>query len=209
MIVSTLNLPRSRRNLLLKLVWLLAWLPHLCESASGEGDSYVRNACSVTQYRDLCIRLLAPFSNTAKQNPSRWAMAGVSVTICEAKSVAKYLTKSKRRESMKGRKNREDQALIDCVECFRDAIENLQRSIGVLGKLNSDEFDAQMEDVRTWLSASMTDEDTCLDGFEGEEEGEEVQMLRNKVSNMSCITSNALALVNKLAASGPETLVDP
>ncbi|KAL6987134.1 hypothetical protein U1Q18_012891 [Sarracenia purpurea var. burkii] len=38
-----------------------------------------------------------------------------------------------------------------------------------------------MEDVRTWLSASMTDEDTCLDGFEGEEEGEEVQMLRNKL----------------------------
>ncbi|KAA8549159.1 hypothetical protein F0562_000843 [Nyssa sinensis] len=145
---------------------LLAWVTHLRPAAAGNGDSYVRDACSVTQHRDICIHSLASFSNTAKQSPSKWARAGVSVTISEAKMVAQHLIKLKQGRSMRGRNG---VALSDCIECFQDTIDNLHRSLGVLRKLNGQAFNTQMGDVTTWLSAALTDEDTCLDGFDGEQ----------------------------------------
>ncbi|KAL2535534.1 Plant invertase/pectin methylesterase inhibitor superfamily protein [Forsythia ovata] len=102
-------------------------------------------------------------------------------------------------------KGRNKVALLDCVECFQNTLDNLHKSLGVLRKLSFRDFNSQMEDVTTWLSAALTDEDTCSDGFNGQE-GKVVEILLNRVSNVTYMTSNALALVNKLATTGPEAL---
>lgn len=174
-------------------------------SASENGNNYLREACSVTRYRDLCIHSLASFSHTAKRSPSRWARAGVSVTIGEAKHVAQYLVKLRKQGRMRGRNGA---ALSDCIECFQDAIDNLLNSLGMLRKLSSKAFDRQMSDVSTWMSAVLTDEDTCLDGFDGSK-GKRAKLIRNRVQNVTYITSNALALVNKLATAGAGSLNIP
>ncbi|XP_021906963.1 pectinesterase inhibitor 6 [Carica papaya] len=168
-------------------------------SASGNSNSYVRDACSVTQYQALCIKSLASFSRVAKNSPSKWARAGVSVTITESKSVARYLYRLSKSKHIRGR-NRV--AVFDCIECFGDAIDLLHRSLGILRKLSARNFDAQMSDLTTWLSAALTDTDTCLDGFEGQTKSRYLKLLRIKTLNATYITSNALALVNKLATTG-------
>ncbi|XP_011079662.1 LOW QUALITY PROTEIN: pectinesterase inhibitor 6 [Sesamum indicum] len=184
------------------LAWLITFLPSRA-SPNPNGDGYVRDACSVTRYRDLCIRSLSSFSSTAKDNPSKWARAGVSVAIGEAKRVARYLATLKRnRQRIRGR-NRI--ALSDCVECFQDTLDNLHRSLYVLRKLSVRDFGSQVEDVATWVSAALTDEDTCVDGFD-ERTGKGVKPLINRVSNVTYMTSNALALINKLVTAGPECL---
>lgn len=173
--------------------------------ASDKVSDYVRKACSVTKYQDICIHTLASFSNTAKKNPSIWARAGISVTLSETKNVAKYLTRLKnQRGVMKGR-NRV--ALMDCIECFQDATDNLHRSLGILRNLNERTFNAQMSDVTTWMSTVLTDEDTCLDGFTESKRGnKKTKLVRNRVTKVTYITSNALALINKLASTGLHTL---
>ncbi|KAF5744135.1 21 kDa protein [Tripterygium wilfordii] len=180
-----------------------------CHSAyDHHTNSYVQEACSVTKYQDLCVHSLASFSTTAKRSPSRWARAGVSVAIGEAKSVDLYLIKLKRIKRFQGRRN--IVALSDCSECFQDAIDRLHGSLGVLRRLNARNFDNEIEDLTTWLSAALTDADTCLDGFEGQNaERVQVKVLRNRVIRASYITSNALALVNKLAGTGIQGLTDP
>ncbi|KAL8100976.1 pectinesterase inhibitor 6-like [Apium graveolens] len=175
----------------------LTILALLTDSASSEnGDDYVQDACSVTRYRNLCIRSLSPFSTTAKRNPTTWARAGVSVTIGEAKRVANHLRKL---SSNTG--GRDKGALLDCVECFQDSIDNLHKSLYVLRELNGQTFNSQMSDVTTWMSAALTDEDTCLDGFSGHQ-GRQIKSLQSRIKNVTYITSNALALVNKLATTG-------
>ncbi|TMW85043.1 hypothetical protein EJD97_023886 [Solanum chilense] len=172
----------------------------MCLSKGGE--SYVRDACSVTRYQDLCLHSLASFSRTAKDNPSKWARAGVSVTISQAKGVTQSLLKLRKKNFLKGKSR---VAILDCVECLQDALDNLHNSLGVLRKLSSQAFNDQMGDVTTWLSAALTDEDTCLDGLE-DKKRKQVKLLLNKVTNVSYMTSNALALVNKLATTGPQCL---
>ncbi|KAE8657660.1 gamma-tubulin complex component 4-like protein [Hibiscus syriacus] len=183
----------ANANIYLTLLLLLSILKW-GQSASN----YVQEACSVTTYRALCISTLAPFSSSAKISPSRWARAGVSVTIGETKKVTQYLLKVKKRREMRGRYRL---TLSDCIECFRDAIDQLHCSLGVLRNLSARHFYEQMGDVATWLSATLTDQDTCLDGFENPR-GKQAKMVQYKVLRSSYFTSNALALVNKLATSG-------
>ncbi|KAI4301415.1 hypothetical protein L6164_034696 [Bauhinia variegata] len=187
--------------LLLAFVFL-SFLTNTSHLVSAEGNGYAREACRVTRYPDLCVHSLSSFSNIAGRSPSKWARAGVSVTIGEVKSVQAYL---KRYRRVRGR-NRV--ALSDCIENFADALDELHRSLGVLRKLSKSTFGTQMGDLNTWISAAFTDAGSCLDGFEGQK-GRQIKLLQNRVRNASYITSNALALVNKLAATGSESISDP
>ncbi|KAI3805915.1 hypothetical protein L1987_21803 [Smallanthus sonchifolius] len=179
---------------------LLSWLTApSCSWGSRKENSYVKDACSVTTHQDLCIASLSSYSNTAKRDPSKWARAGVSVTIGVTKNTTRYLIGLMKKNSMRGR-NRV--AVLDCVEEFQDALDNLHKSLGVLRHISSELFDTQMEDITTWIGSALTDEDTCLDGFEGQK-GKEIKKLATKVTKVSYFTSNALALVTKLASAGP------
>lgn len=194
----------ARLNMIIMLV-LFSCLTNLglLASISENGENYVQDACSVTRYHDICIRSLSPFSNTAKRSPSKWARAGVSVTLTEAKGVSQYLINLKKQRTMTGR-NRI--ALSDCIECVQDAIDNLHKTLAVLRNLNGRTFDTQMSDVNTWMSAALTDEETCLDGFDSRKR-KQVKSLRKQVLNVSYITSNALALCNKLASTGAQGII--
>lgn len=167
------------------------------------GDAYVQEACNVTRYQDLCVQTLAPFSKTARSSPGRWARAGVSVALESTKNVASFLVGLKRHGNMTGRGAG---ALADCVEVAQDALYNLHRSLGILRDLSPIDFDLQMSNLLTWLSAALTDETACVDGFDGIR-GRQVITVHSKVMNVSYITSNALALANWLATSGIESVV--
>lgn len=183
---------------------VLIFILFLANSTSGSPSDYVQDACSVTTYRDLCIRSLAPFSDTAKRSPTKWARAGVSVTITLTKSVMRYLTQLKRHTHME---ERNLVALSDCIEVFQNTNDELHKSLYILRKLTASGFNQQMSDLTTFMSAALTDEDTCLDGFEGSG-GKQVDFLRSRVRNATYLTSNALALVNKLATTGLRDLRD-
>ncbi|CAI8583053.1 unnamed protein product [Vicia faba] len=129
-----------------------------------------------------------------------------AVSQGEVKNVQAYLKNLKSSGNMKGRNK---VALLDCIETFGYALDELHKSLGVLRRLSKKTFSTQMGDLNTWISSALTDEDTCLDGFEGENE-RRIKLLQNKVQNVSYITSNALALVNKLASTGFESsIIDP
>ncbi|XP_061347343.1 pectinesterase inhibitor 6-like [Gastrolobium bilobum] len=183
----------------------LSCLANTGQLVFAKGKENVRDACRVTRYPDLCIRSLAPFSNSVGRSPSKWAREAVSVTIGEVKNVQAYLAKLKKHGLIRGR-NRV--ALSDCVESFADALDELHRSLSVLRRLSRSTFGTQMGDVNTWISAALSDEDTCLDGFQGKKE-RKTKLLRNRVLKVYYITSNALALVNKLATTGLGSISDP
>ena len=161
---------------------------------------YIKNACSVTQNQQLCFRTLWPFAIVAKNNSSKWARAGVAVTITDTKRILRLLLKT-RNSSAVGK--RERIALSDCRELYVDSLGNLYQSLSVLRKLDADQFQQQMSDLATWLSAALTDEDTCLDGFEETmSKSSTVRMIKRKATRCMHLCSNALALTNKLAYDG-------
>lgn len=58
----------------------------------------------------------------------------------------------------------------------------------------------QMSNVKTWLSAALTYEYTCTDGFEDFHEDDSIKYdVCSRVDGVKKLTSNALALVNRYA----------
>uniref|UniRef100_A0A1J3JT10 21 kDa protein n=1 Tax=Noccaea caerulescens TaxID=107243 RepID=A0A1J3JT10_NOCCA len=172
---------------------------NLTSSSPSKPNSYVQNACSVTHYQDLCVQTLSPFSSVAKNSPSKWARAGVSVAISDNKDLLRYLLKTRR--STFGKRDRV--ALSDCRELLQDSLDNLHKSLAVLRSLRASEFQRQMSDLATWLSTALTDKDTCLDGFEKTStKSSAVRKLQERVTTSMYLSSNSLALLNKLVANG-------
>jgi pectinesterase inhibitor-like protein len=63
-------------------------------------------------------------------------------------------------------------------------------------------FSMVMNDVETWVSAALTDDDTCLDGFSEELMNKKVTaIVKRHIRRIARLTSNALALVNRYAST--------
>ncbi|KAL6187040.1 hypothetical protein ACLB2K_043156 [Fragaria x ananassa] len=59
----------------------------------------------------------------------------------------------------------------------------------------------QLSNVQTWMSAALTDAETCTDGFEDVEDGPIKTEVVNKAETVKKMMSNALAIVNGLSSS--------
>ncbi|MBA0558794.1 hypothetical protein Golob_015796 [Gossypium lobatum] len=93
-------------------------------------------------------------------------------------------------------------AMADCIEVIDDSIDELQKSIGEIVRIRRSNFVLIMSDLQTWVSAALTDEDTCMDGFSGRAmNGYAKMMVRKRIVKIAHLTSNALALINNYASS--------
>ena len=59
----------------------------------------------------------------------------------------------------------------------------------------------QLSNVQTWMSAALTNEETCTDGFEDIPDNEVKADVCGRAVKVKEVTSNALALVNGFANS--------
>jgi len=97
---------------------------------------------------------------------------------------------------------REAAAMKDCVEVLSDSVDELRRSIDEMSHIRTSNFELTISDVQTWVSAALTDQNTCTDGFQEINATDNVKTLvRGSIVQVAQLTSNALALINKLATS--------
>ncbi|XP_031486294.1 pectinesterase inhibitor 6-like [Nymphaea colorata] len=184
----------------ISLMLFLALLPSLLlrsSAAADNGDDCLRIACNVTEYPDLCFTKLSSWPNTVKRSWTGLARAAISVTVTETKNVSRYIL-GLRNVGLTGTAS---MALVDCIECFGDALDNLYRSLFQIRVLENDNFKFQVSNMQTWLSAAMSSEETCVDGLNGSNGSNGtalVQGLNTAIGCLSKVTSIALALVNTL-----------
>ena len=178
---------------------LTALLPFLSGSAtaskSGAPQDLVRSSCIHASYPGICLQTLSSYPGPAN-TPRDLAQAAVKVTLSPARKVSNYLT-----TSVTGKSKRERAALSDCVEQIAESVDELSKTLGELKHLSSGEtFEFQLSNVQTWVSAALTNEDTCLDGFEGVD-GKVKSGVKKKITNVAKVTSNALYMIKRLDES--------
>lgn len=166
--------------------------------APKTSTEFIKTSCSSTTYPKLCFETLSTHATLIQTNPQLLAHAALNVTLSTAKSTsAMILTLSKSH----GLKPKEVEAMKDCVEVLGDTIEELRNSIGEMSKLKGSNFGLIVNDIQTWVSAALTDENTCSDGFQGNDMNVNVKTaVRSKILTIVHLTSNALGLVNNYAS---------
>ena len=174
-------------------------------SRTGSSD-FIKSSCSSTRYPAVCVQSLSVYASAIQQSPKQLAQAALNVSLARARSVSTFVSKL---SHDKGMSSRDRAAIKDCVDNIGDSVDELTRSVQELGRTGkSGSFMWHVSNVQTWVSAALTDENTCVDGFVTK--GKVKDVVRGRIVNVAQVTSNALALVNRYAhKSGTNNAANP
>ncbi|KAL1103482.1 hypothetical protein V6Z11_D04G002900 [Gossypium hirsutum] len=165
--------------------------------APGRGAAVIRhnptqaisNTCSRTRFPNHCVNSLLKFPDSFTASEQDLVHVSFNMTL-QHFSDALYMTTSVSNIKMYPRVR---SAFDACLELLVDSIEALSRSLSaVIHKGGS------TQDVMTWLSAALTNLDTCAEGFEGVT-GALKDHVVAKLNDLSQLVSNCLSI---FAATG-------
>ncbi|XP_059643170.1 21 kDa protein-like [Cornus florida] len=163
-----------------------------------KNTKFIKSSCSTTIYPQLCYSSLSSYASRIQTSPKLLANTALSVTLEAVRSTPSVLAKVSKTHHLKPR---EAAAISDCVEELTDAVEELQNSMEEMGQLRGKNFGLKMNDIQTWVSAALTNEDTCMEGFAGKAMNGSVKAtVRGRLVSVAQLTSNALALINYYAS---------
>ncbi|KAK8583000.1 hypothetical protein V6N13_069765 [Hibiscus sabdariffa] len=179
---------------------------HGASKTVSNATDFIRTSCSSTLYPDLCYASLSGHANAIQQDPARLARTAIGVSLSRARHMAAFVSNLSRQADY-GADPRASAALHDCFSNMGDAVDEIRGSLKQMRKLvavapGSESFRFQMGNVQTWMSAALTDEETCTDGFEDVDDGPTKTAVCERAANVKKFTSNALALVDSYAEKG-------
>ncbi|GKV03739.1 hypothetical protein SLEP1_g15989 [Rubroshorea leprosula] len=152
----------------------------------------IKSSCGSTLYPELCLSTLyaAPDAASKVQTPEDVIEIALNMTIATVQH--NYLAIKKLNSNAVGLTERERTALKDCLELVDETLDELNKCDGEV----HESVQKHAEDLKSLLSAAMTNQETCLDGFSHEKADKKVRKAliegQLKVFNMS---SNVLAMI--------------
>lgn len=161
---------------------------------------YIKTSCRVTTYPKLCYTSLSIFAGKIKSDPQLLAGAALNLSLAATRATSTVMNRLSKFHSLKPMVAA---AVLDCVEEIDDSVDELQQSVTEMGHAGGDsDFGLLMNDIETWVSAALTDADTCMDGFDGHGmNGRVKNVVRRYIVKVAHLTSNALALINSYASN--------
>ncbi|XP_072997327.1 probable pectinesterase/pectinesterase inhibitor 21 [Typha latifolia] len=155
----------------------------------------IKEFCKATDYQQTCQSELESAAGNAT-TPTDLAKLIFNVTSNRIKSalnqsvVLAELAKDKRTSG----------ALENCRELLEYAVDDLQTSFQQLGGFQMTNFKKAVDDLKTWLTAALTYQDTCLDGFENTTTNAGDSM-RKALNSSIELTANILAIVDEFSST--------
>ncbi|KAI3453151.1 hypothetical protein Pfo_009814 [Paulownia fortunei] len=170
-------------------------------STTANATEFIRTSCETTLYPELCYHSLSGYANAVQQDPACLARVAVGVSLSRATRMSIYLANLSRQADY-GADPRAAAALHDCFTVFGDAVDQIRGSLKQMRRLTGagEELRFQISNVQTWMSAALTNEDTCTDGFDDVADGPVKMDVCDRTVKVKEVTSNALALVNSYVA---------
>ncbi|KAG2697500.1 hypothetical protein I3760_07G109500 [Carya illinoinensis] len=154
------------------------------------------STCQGTLYPDLCVSTLSSFPDLTSKSLQQIISATLNHTIYEVKSSSSNCTGIQ--EKLKNLLDPlEKRALEDCLELFDDTIAELRTTITDLFAITKSTATKNYHNLQTLLSAAMTNQYTCLDGF-AYSHGNVRDEIKNSLYNISHHVSNSLVILKKL-----------
>lgn len=177
------------------------------QSSTATNTEFIRTSCVATTYPKLCFSSLSAHAAKIQTSPKLLATTALGVSLSSAEATSSSLRQLSHAVHRVPLRPREVAAMADCLEELADTVDELQKSAAEMEKMVAGKvtgpgsFAMTMSDVQTWVSAALTDETTCSDGFDEKStaSGELKTVVKGKIVNLAQLTSNALALINKYA----------
>ncbi|XP_044464063.1 probable pectinesterase/pectinesterase inhibitor 61 [Mangifera indica] len=150
----------------------------------------ISRTCSKTLYPTICVNSLLNFPGSLTASEQDLVHISFNMTLQQL-SKALYSTSGISYLQMDTRVR---SAFDACLELLDDSVDALTRSLGSIVQIPGGNGNAYArEDVVTWLSAALTNQDTCTDGF-SDVDGAVKDQVADKLKDISELVSNCLAI---------------
>ncbi|XP_042029891.1 probable pectinesterase/pectinesterase inhibitor 58 [Salvia splendens] len=148
---------------------------------SGRGISAtikaVQAICSPTAYKETCVESLTDANTTDTRQLIERAINVTVANVEEALESSTLLQEAAKDPATK---------------------EHSERTIGKIAEFDYLRTNAFVADLRTWLSAVVTNQETCVDAFENTT-GDNSEEMKKVLETATELASNGLAMVTELA----------
>ncbi|CAN1827805.1 Pectinesterase 3 [Linum perenne] len=173
-------------------------------TAAAPHHALLRSACSTTRYPDLCFSAVATIPGAAESLSTQKDIIEASINLTCSAVQRNFFTVDKLIKSGKNRlKKREMTALHDCLETIDETLDELHVALRDLNEYpNKKPLTQHAADLKTLLSAAMTNQETCLDGFSHDGADKRVRgaLLQGQV-HVEHMCSNSLAMIINMTDS--------
>lgn len=153
----------------------------------------VKDICSKTDYQEACQNSLSPAADKGNTDPKEFIKSAIQATINEVAKSANFSDALVQNVSSIPRVK---MAAEDCKDLLSFATDELQASFSTVGDSDMHTINDRSADLKNWLSAVISYQQTCLDGFDAPEYR---TLMEQNLQDASLLTSNALAIVSELA----------
>ncbi|KAL3536984.1 hypothetical protein ACH5RR_000350 [Cinchona calisaya] len=160
-------------------------------AVSGYPSTSVKSWCAQTPYPQQCEYYLT--HNPKYAHPIKGKSDFLKISLHLALDRALHAQSTTNSLGSKCRNEREKAAWADCVELYENTILKINSTVDPYTKCSA-------TDAQTWLSAALTNLETCKQGFD--ELGVADYILPLMSNNVSCLISNTLSL-NKVGYGEP------
>ncbi|XP_024970487.1 pectinesterase [Cynara cardunculus var. scolymus] len=163
---------------------------------ASAAHAVVKSSCSSTLYPDLCYSTITTHPDLNKKVKTQKDVIELAVNIT-ATAVQKSSDHIKKLTTRKNLTPREIKALKDCLEMVTETLEELHEVIQDLETYRTKKSLRQhADDLKTLMSAAITNQETCLDGFSHDEADKKVRKeLEKGETRVEKMCSNALAMI--------------
>ncbi|KAL4613924.1 hypothetical protein ACB092_07G017500 [Castanea dentata] len=153
----------------------------------------IKMMCNRTDYKDKCENTLnkAVKTNPDLSQPKDLLKSAISAVGDEVIKAMKTST------AFKFNDPKEKAAFEDCKTLMQDAKEELDDSVSKISKNDLGKLISSTPDLNNWLSAVMSYQQTCIDGFP---EGKLKSDMEKTLKAVKELTSNSLAIISELAS---------
>ncbi|XP_062089042.1 pectinesterase-like [Humulus lupulus] len=153
------------------------------------------SACQGTLYPKLCVSTVASFPDLISKSLPQIISFTVNHTMNEVRASSANCTFIGKR--LRGVSPIQKRALDDCIELLDDTVSELGTALSDLSSKKS--ASSHYHDLQTLLSGALTNQATCLDGFDFSKESNYVRnYIQNRISTISNHVSNILAMLKKI-----------
>ncbi|MBA0548650.1 hypothetical protein Golob_019737, partial [Gossypium lobatum] len=152
------------------------------------------SACDGTLYPELCVSTISVLPDLASKSLPELISATLNQTMHEVRLSSANITSIEKK--LKSYNTLEEAAINDCLELFDNTMAELKVVRSGLGPKGSS-VSENYHDLQTFLSAAMTNQQTCLDGF-ARSSGNVRSIIKKGLHNISHHVSNSLVMLNKV-----------
>ncbi|CAL5338040.1 unnamed protein product [Camellia sinensis] len=148
--------------------------------------------CSPTDYKQECVNSLQSVANNQSATPKDFMQAAIQFAIHEMKAALDNTSNIGKAAPDSYHK----MAFEDCQELLQDAIQELQASFSMVGDSELHTVNDREAELKNWLSAVLSYQQTCMDGIE---KPDLKQQVSDGLLNATQLTDNALAIVSAIS----------